>query len=262
MKLGLGLGLGSSIRQGLDFNAASFISRAGITNPAQKTAINNLVIALKGYGIWSKMVALYPYVGGSASSHAQNLVNSSFTISWNGTVTHNANGVTGNGSTGYGDTTCKASDVGVNGGLSTYLRALPTGDNNCSIGMQNASDRGYEIIMNVSFGQKYGIWGATASIASQSTVPATGLYSVNRTSSTALTLYRNGSSIASDSTSSSLSATALNIYTLALNNNGSTSSFSEENCALDAIHQGLTASEESNFYTAVQSYQTALSRQV
>jgi len=57
----------------VDPDAQAFITAAGITNPTQQSAINTLVVNLKGYSIWTKFKAIYPVVGGSASSHAVNL---------------------------------------------------------------------------------------------------------------------------------------------------------------------------------------------
>ena len=50
------------VGQALDPAALAFITSTGITNDLQKQAINNLVVSLKGYGIWSKMKAVYPFV--------------------------------------------------------------------------------------------------------------------------------------------------------------------------------------------------------
>ena len=52
---------------GVDPDAQAFITAAGITNPTQQAAINTLVVDLKGYNVWTKMKALYPFVGGTAS---------------------------------------------------------------------------------------------------------------------------------------------------------------------------------------------------
>ena len=54
---------------GVDPDAQAFITAASITNPTQQSAVNQLVVDLKGYGVWSKMKAIYPFVGGTASQH-------------------------------------------------------------------------------------------------------------------------------------------------------------------------------------------------
>jgi hypothetical protein len=53
-----------------------------------------------------------------------------------------------------------------------------------------------------------------------------------------------------------------NIYLNAINNNGSAGLFGNYECAFASIGDGLTDTESSNFYTAVQAFQTTLSRQV
>jgi hypothetical protein len=52
------------------------------------------------------------------------------------------------------------------------------------------------------------------------------------------------------------------VYLGALNFNGAADFFSNQRIALSTIGDNLTAMEEGNLYTAVQAYQTTLSRQV
>jgi hypothetical protein len=47
---------------GLNPATRSFVSTAGITNPVQVSAINNLINGLQADGIWPKMKAIYPFV--------------------------------------------------------------------------------------------------------------------------------------------------------------------------------------------------------
>ena len=94
---------------GFDPDAQAFITAAGITDNTQKTAINTLVLDMKGFGIWTKMKAIYPFVGGTASSHKFNLknpldTNAAFRLSFIGGWTHDANGIKANGTNGYADT--------------------------------------------------------------------------------------------------------------------------------------------------------------
>ena len=51
-----------------DADAQAFITAAAITDPTQQTAINNLVVGMKADGTWTKMKAIYPFVGGTAST--------------------------------------------------------------------------------------------------------------------------------------------------------------------------------------------------
>lgn len=53
---------------------------------------------------WDKFSAVYPFIGGTASSHAKNLISSTYDLTMNGTITHSADGMKGDGATGYADT--------------------------------------------------------------------------------------------------------------------------------------------------------------
>lgn len=93
----------------VDANAQAFITAANITDPTQQSAIDNLVIGLKTDGIWTNMSAIYPFVGGTASSHKWNLkdprdLDVAYRLAFFGGWTHNANGITGNGTNTYADT--------------------------------------------------------------------------------------------------------------------------------------------------------------
>lgn len=96
-----------------DPDAAAFFARALTLTDAQKTAVNTLVLALKAANLWTKMDVIYPFVGGTAATHSLNLKANAFNIVWSaGGVTHNANGITGDGATGYGNSTYTPSTAG------------------------------------------------------------------------------------------------------------------------------------------------------
>lgn len=93
---------------GYDPDAQAFITAAGLTDTGQKDAINDLVLDLKSASLWSKLLAFYPFVGGSASSHKYNLMdpqdtNAAYRLTFNGTVNHTSNGIQSS-SGGYADT--------------------------------------------------------------------------------------------------------------------------------------------------------------
>jgi len=85
-----------------DPDAQAFITAAAITDPTQQSAINQLVVDLKGYSIWTKFDALWPMVGGTATKHSYNLKNTAqYQIGWNGGVTHSNLGVQFGGVNGW-----------------------------------------------------------------------------------------------------------------------------------------------------------------
>jgi len=80
-----------------DADAQNFFTRAGITDSTQKTAINTLTTSLKSAGLWTKMRALYPLVGGTAASHSHNLKSSSYQLTYAGPMAHSSDGIMGAG---------------------------------------------------------------------------------------------------------------------------------------------------------------------
>ncbi|WP_410219697.1 hypothetical protein [Pedobacter sp.] len=77
-----------------------------LTEP-ERFYVNHIVSGLKGIGVWTKIRALYGFVGGRAATHKWNWkdmrdTDDAFRIVWGGTVTHSLLGVKGDGNTGYG----------------------------------------------------------------------------------------------------------------------------------------------------------------
>ena len=97
----------------VDADALAFITNAVITNTTQQNAIKTLVTDLKGYGLWTKMKAIYPFVGGTASQHRFNLkdsraVTSAFYLTPYGGLGHDGNGVLFNGNDSWFNTNMNA----------------------------------------------------------------------------------------------------------------------------------------------------------
>lgn len=89
--------------------ASSFISAAGLTDGTQIAAINRLTDDLVMNGFMDKFLAIYPFVGGTASSHIYNLkdprnTDDAFRLTFSGGITHSSTGVYFNGSNGFANT--------------------------------------------------------------------------------------------------------------------------------------------------------------
>lgn len=92
----------------IDSDAEAFITATGISG-TNANAINQLVLDLKAASIWSKMKAVYPIIGGTATTHKFNLLNpqdtdAAFRLVFNGGVTHSSSGVLFNGTNGWANT--------------------------------------------------------------------------------------------------------------------------------------------------------------
>jgi hypothetical protein len=247
-----------------DVDAQAFITAASITDGIQKIAIYRLVTDLKGYSIWTKMKALYPVVGGTAASHAVNLktpgtYNLTFTLGW----THSSTGMTPNGTSDYANTTITTSLLSLNSGhLSYYSRTNSTGVMGEMGALRNTPNSYTDLGINSSGNGAYirfNNGGVPTYIANADSI---GFYIGLRTASNVLKLFKNGSSIQSLTTVSSATDATRPIYIGAINNQGTAINFTNRQCAFSSIGDGLTDTEAANFYTAVQTYQINLSRQV
>jgi hypothetical protein len=253
---------------GLDTDAQAFITAASITDATQKSAINQLVLDLKAASIWTKMVAIYPYVGGAATPHSFNLKTpASFQITWGGTVTHNANGVTGNGSTGKGDTGLSpATSLGLNDThMSVYSRTLSTATS-AEMGSLSGSSGSYcGLFCKYTDNNMYAeLWGTGAAPDEISGVPTNsqGLFTASRRAVNDFEIYRNSTSLNTLTGNRVGTRPTNNMYVLGQNNAGAVSNPSARNIAWHSFGNGLTDADVSALYTAVQAYQTTLGRQV
>lgn len=254
-----------------DSDAQAFVNAAVIEDQVQATAINTLVTDLKGYGIWTKMKAIYPMVGGTASTHKWNLkdprdLDAAFRLVFNGGGTHSSTGYTPNGVNGYGDTFLTLSAAGAfnNCHISYYSRTdnldsitrveIGRGDNNAN-GYFNLFLR-----LNNSLANIGGSAGSRSISVSNSNSACFGINSA--TSSTSQKIYKNGSLVTSTTTTQTTTAKNLNIFIGSQGGLTGAAEFSNRECAFASIGDGLTDTEAANLYTAVQAYQTTLSRNV
>ena len=258
---------------GTDADAQAFITAAAITDATQQSAINTLVTSLKTYGVWTKMKAIYPFVGGTASAHKFNLRNpadtdAAFRLVFSGGWTHSSTGALPNGTNGYADTflTLLAAGAFNNCHLSYYSRTnLLDTTTKIEIGMGGVGGSSF---FNAYFGLYFSgsrYFGGSAGSRSADLInPATttGLIINSATSNVLQKIYRNGISVANTTTTQTASAAAYNIFIGSQGALGNPTNYSNRQCAFASIGDGLTDTEAANLYTAVQAYQTTLSRNV
>ncbi len=256
-----------------DADVLSFFSRTGLSDGTQRAAVATLVLGLKSAGLWSMLYALYPFVGGSAASHAENLKSSSYQITWTNSPTHNANGVTFNGSTNYG--ICAGltgnSVVPHLSGQTVYVRttnASSTGVQNKYCGMYDAGSTilyFIEYVDNGGLERSRACAGAVAGLSNDGTPPIAqkrGLLSVNRTSTSSMKCYHNGSEIMSYGSADSSTPPSFDYWVGGANAAGALANPCNENLALYAVHAGMTLAQVGTFTTLIAAFQTALGRNV
>lgn len=250
---------------------AAVEAQGGTVTPAIRTAIRGLVNNITNTypTLLAKLFAIYPYTGGVAGSHSLNLLDprdndAAYRISWTGGVTHDANGITGNGSTGFGDTHFNASTTGftnVSGGLSCYNRNN-TGSGYDMGSSDSAVSKCTDLVSRYSGGTTmFGFHSSAGGAASASNTDSRGLHLMQRSGGN-IQIYRNGTSLANSAVSAASGLANRSIYILCENRGGVAIEFTNHNHALGAIHGTLTVQENADWYTTVQAFQTALSRNV
>jgi len=248
---------------GFDPDAQAFITAAGITDPTQQSAINTLVLDLKGYGIWTKMKAVYPFVGGTATTHKYNLkdprdLDAAFRLSFINTWTHSSTGAIPTGGTAYADTfLLNGNHLGQDSAHASYYVRNHVSGQYTELGIDNSNTGGK---LNIAYN-----WNGTSYPACQANQNAIGgasaipsYWIISRTGSANYGWFRNTTKTTVTQASSAPNTTT----TIKLGGYGLNYSGGGRECAFATIGDGLSDAEVSNLYTAVQAYQTTLGRQV
>lgn len=248
-----------------DADAQAFITASGISDSTQQNAINTLVTDLKGYGIWTKMKAIYPFVGGTASTHKWNLkdprdLDAAFRLTFYGGWTHSSTGADPNGTTGYADTFVSNNLMGQNNiSIGTYLGEDNPGDasSTCAIGSYN-SGLGTCIYPGTnSQNSFFSINNSSTSAYYNTDSKSRGFYLVSKTSTNSFF------SIRGNITNFTFTPSTNITTSFKLNKLGEFSGdYNSQQQRFAYIGDGLTSSEASALNTAVQSFETTLGRQV
>jgi hypothetical protein len=259
-----------------DPDALLFVEAAGLTDETQILAINSLVLGLKSNNLWTKMQAVYPFVGGTAYSHKWNLkdprnTDAAFRLQYFGTVIHSNLGISnqfggGGAGSGYANTYYFPLTSNINVSTSIHLSMYSTSPNTETFPgtvMGNAGNAsGLSITPNYrNFGTSYyqlyfagsGGWLSLGGAGSTNV----GFYMASRTSLNDVAFYRR-----INTGNSSTSATAPYLA----GTNGFVKILSAAfiqwtgNIGFATLGFGLSATDAVNLDTVISSYQTALGR--
>ena len=257
-----------------DADAVAFFGRVttagGSLSATEKAAVNQLVLDLKANSLWTPMKAIYPMVGASAAACAQNLKSSSFTGTFTSGWTFASTGVTGNGTSAYMDTALNPNNnLTFNSvHLCFYSRTDTLTGSKTEIGAINDTVD-YLPLSTLEIKRDTGTFNScqysyqAGQILSTINTDAKGFYLNTRISSTQFKTFKNNTNIATTTNANSQTVAPNQNYFLgATNSAGTAAEFSDRQCAFASIGDGLTDTQASNFYTAVQAFQTTLSRQV
>ena len=251
-----------------DADAQAFITAAAITDATQQGALDVLVKGLKTDLLWTKMLAVYPFVGGTATSCKFNLknpldTNGAHRLNFVGGWTFSSNGITPNGLTAYADTFLSPLThfTSGNSSFSAYSRInnIETGvllgtrgsafNTNLDLSLRNSSNT--NVYHNTSSG----------AITVSPNPPSSAINFISSRINSANTITaQNGAT--NSQVSSEIAFSNFSIYISAKNNIGVAATFSTRNLAFAHIGTGLTQAECTLFYNRIQTFQTTLGRQV
>lgn len=246
-----------------DPDVNKFLACASTGDPTIIAALVTLVTGLKAANLWNSFNAIYPFVGGNSGSHACNLYDANtFQITWHGSVTHNANGITGDGLTGYGDTGFTPSiNAGVynlnNASIGVYCRSASVGNNQMFMGCAGNS---VTAAMVTSAGSVFVDGLNTNSAAFIAAASFNGNIICTKTGVSTQSLY---TPTASGSTTVSGTPALPNTSFLVLaynNGGGGPALFTSANLAFAFIGAGFSASDIATIQNLVTQFQTTLGR--
>ena len=246
-----------------DADAQAYINRVytagGTLTNTEANAVNQLTIDMKAAGIWSSMKAIYPMVGASAAACAQNLKSSSFTGTFTSGWTFASTGVTPNGTSAYMNTGLNDNtELTLNSShLSIYSRSVLVTTTAGNIGAYDSGTVFSGITPRYSDSKYYG--GLHSLEATLTNLITYGMFIMSRTASNVLKSFLNNTTLIS-STTASTSKPNRNIYIGAIN--GPVLDYGKLENAFASIGDGLTDAQASDFYTAVQTFQTTIGRAI
>lgn len=250
---------------GIDPNAQAYlneiITQGGTYTDSQGTAVNNLFVSLKSAGLYSKMVAMYPFVGGTANSHAINACNiGTHTITFFGGWTHNSSGITANGSTSYADTSVEMkTDIVFPDAHYSFRQTQTSPTNSGWDGYYESSTStvfGCNLITGTELGLGlYYLAGSQGALTNYTDV----MTGVRESTGTGV-FYTNSTAFKTDSNNRSEFSVARNYFIGALNENGTANYYNTNKYNFYTLGTKILSSEISSWSTIWNTYITEMGR--
>jgi hypothetical protein len=252
----------------LDPDAQNFVNASGITDPTQIEAINNLTISLKNIGVWGKMLAVYPFVGGTADTHKYNLINPADTnaahrLAYAGGITHSAGGMLPNGINGYANSNFNMLihySENLRGGQSLMINDNYI-INNVTLGggLANTTPISYWLIRTFTSANRVRLDSGNNNNEFASDI-LKGFCGYNRVDNSTGWAYGFSGSKSNVPSITAASYPSTNIFIGAFNSGGTPGGFSTRMTTFYAIYDALTEHEFEDFRAAAITYNTTLGR--
>ena len=255
---------------------SAVVSAGGSVSAPMSAATITMFQSIWSNGLNTNMLAMYPFIGGTAASHKFNGMNpvdtdGGYRLTFAGGWTHSASGATPNGTNGVAETylTPSTTSFTLSGG-SMGVYCGTNGPSGAAMGSIGDSGGGsgdgwvlYPGLNNPGLQEACFFWKSDAGAFNGSTMADTlGLMSISRTGTTNVNMYRRGTLLASPTFASN----SLTNFTLALGarntKNGAPAEYSTYRQQFTYIHRGLTPTQMTTLNGIIQTYQTSLGRNV
>ena len=243
---------------------SAVVTAGGLVSSGRKIVVNDLIAGLKSDGVWTKLDRLWLFAAENSQSALIDLKENDASTAVSSPTFTTDRGYNGNASSSYIDTTYNPSTDGVNytqdsasGGV-WDLTAPSAGNDAYLVGAHNGGAVSIGIIPCLYYNGVFyvAVNGAASTIAALGG-SAPGFFAVNRSTSTAIQLYRNGS-LDNSATDTSAAVPSYNIFVGALNYINTPASFSSDQAAACFFGGHLTATEHGNLYNRLRTYMTAV----
>jgi hypothetical protein len=239
---------------------------AGVTlTTNEKNAVNQLVVDLKAASIWSKFHALYPIVGGTATSHKFNLkdprdLDIAFRLVFAGGVTHTTNGFAGNGTNGWANTFVNPNTLFPGGFASFGVYNKKFGATGYFLGTQVGSINYIRIQPQFSTAIRHYNRGTAQTY--HTVLTDLGFTANSRTLNTLMTSIDNTGALQTITTNVTIAYGGFIIPLLANNSSGAYGTYSNAELSFAYISHALSSAELTSLKSINDTFQTTLGRQV
>lgn len=247
-----------------DVDAQPLIDAIPSLSTTEKNAYNTLVVSMKSNGLWTKTIAFYPMLGGTAASQKWNAkdvrdLDAAFRITWSGTLTHSSTGVIGNGTTGFGNTHFIASTTVASGlyAIGAYCRTNVDGEYEV-LGANSNFNGQISRIQPRAFNTFYGQISNSGQTVGNA--DARGWYFASRTASNTSFLQKNETQ--TTATVGAVGVPSVKMYISARNSSGTTDRFAANEIASAGVWTALSTAEGVTLYNIILVYMTALGRNI
>lgn len=253
----------------LDANYLLWKAAVGAVGPAQETATNSLIVALKGHGLWSGQDRIWLLAAENSTQALTDIKNLSVATNSSSTFTA-SQGYAGNATSSFINTGFAGTN-GVNytqnsASITAYVRTSRTtaADKAAVSSLDDASTGTASRLIPHGNGSVIVAEVNSTGFPQTADTNAQGFYTVSRTGSTTTNVYKNSSStsIFSDATASVVLSTTVFYVGAEHLSGGVDRFFSDDQIAIVAFGAGLSGPNAAQFQTDINTYMTALGTNV